>query len=122
MKASVRQHDPHGGMNRLESAWASELQILKLAGEVADFQFEGVKLKLATRTFYTPDFFVVMTNGNVEIHEVKGHWEDDARVKIKMAAKLFPWFTFKAIRKPGGKQNRGKHSRSVTWDIEVIPT
>jgi hypothetical protein len=32
----------------------------------------------------------MLTDATIEIHEVKGHWEDDARVKIKVAASLYP--------------------------------
>jgi hypothetical protein len=49
-----------------------------------------MKFRLADNTFYTPDFMVVMADGLLEAHEVKGFWEDDARVKIKVAASLFP--------------------------------
>lgn len=33
----------------------------------------------------------------IELHEIKGHWEDDARVKIKVAAEMYPWFVWKAV-------------------------
>lgn len=59
--------------------------------------FEGIKLKLADKTYYTPDFFLMRSDGTLECHEVKGHWEDDARVKIKCAAEKFP-FRFVAIK------------------------
>ena len=48
--------------------------------------------------FYTPDFLVILADGRIELHEVKGHWEDDARVKIKVAAAQKPWFTFVAVK------------------------
>ena len=44
--------------------------------------------------------------GTMEIHETKGHWEDDARVKIKVAATLFP-FRFFAITQ-GRKEKKGQ--------------
>ena len=44
---------------------------------------------------------VLRPDGAFEIHEVKGHWEDDARVKIKVAAELYP-FKFIAARKVKG--------------------
>ena len=34
----------------------------------------------------------------MEMHEVKGFWRDDARVKIKVAADIYP-FRFLAIKK-----------------------
>jgi len=101
-------------MNLLEQAWAGELELTRRAGIIEGWVYEGVKLRLAKNTWYTPDFFVVLASGEVEIHETKGHWEDDARVKIKVAAEFFPWFTFKAIQ-------RGTKREQYKWKIETIP-
>jgi hypothetical protein len=88
---------PVGKLNKTESAYGAVLELRKRAGEVAWYAFEGVKLRLADKTFYTPDFAVMLTSGQLEMHEVKGFWEDDARVKIKVAASLFP-FQFIGVR------------------------
>jgi len=45
----------------------------------------------------------VLADGIVEFHEVKGHWEDDALVKIKVAAQTFPEFSFRAFHKKSGE-------------------
>ena len=66
--------------------------------EVVAWAYEAVKLRLADKTFYTPDFVVIRADGGIELHEVKGHWEDDARVKIKVAATQHPWFRFLAVK------------------------
>jgi hypothetical protein len=69
-------------------------------------RFEPVKLRLAAATFYTPDFMVTRDDGEIVFHEVKGGWwEDDARVKIKVAAEMYPEFRFIAavVKKRGGK-------------------
>jgi len=85
-------------MNQTEERYAGYLDGLKHAGKVVAWAYEAVKLRLANRTFYTPDFLVVTADGGIEIHEVKGHWEDDARVKIKVAARMYPWFHFRAVK------------------------
>ena len=85
------------GQNRTESKYAQELELEKKSGEILWYAFEGIKLRLADNTFYTPDFFVMKKDGTLECHEVKGFWEDDARVKIKVAAEHFP-FRFIAIK------------------------
>lgn len=90
-----------GSMNKSEAAYARHLEQLKLAGEIARWEFESVKLRLADRTFYTPDFLVMLPDGLIEFHEVKGFWEDDARVKIKVAAEQHP-FKFVAIKSSKG--------------------
>lgn len=83
------------GMNKLEAAYAAELDLLLRAGEIRSWAFEAVKLRLAAKTFYSPDFLVVAKDGSIELHETKGHMEDDAAVKIKVAARLFPMFRFR---------------------------
>ena len=42
-------------------------------------------------------------DGSIEIHEAKGFWEDDARVKIKAVAEQFPEFWFMAVQWKGGE-------------------
>lgn len=91
---------PAGTMNKTESAYADHLTARQIAGEVAWWKFEAVKLRLADATFYSPDFAVMHASGILEMHEVKGFWQDDARVKIKVAASLYP-FQFIAIKRAG---------------------
>lgn len=85
-----------GQMNKTEKLYAGHLELLKKADEIKDYRFEPLNLRLAKNTFYRPDFLVITQF--IEFHEVKGHWEDDARVKIKVAAELFPWFRFIAVQ------------------------
>lgn len=91
-----------GSMNKLEGAYAHTLEARKTNGEVLWFAYEAIKLRLADKTFYTPDFFLMTSSGELECHEVKGFWEDDARVKIKCAAEKFP-IVFKAIQRKRGE-------------------
>ncbi len=87
-----------GAMNATEREYAQHLELLKSAGRVLWFKFEGIKLRLADNTFYTPDFAVLSAESLLELHEVKGHWQDDARAKIKIAADLYP-MRFLAVKK-----------------------
>jgi predicted nuclease of restriction endonuclease-like RecB superfamily len=84
-------------MNKTEAAYADNLEMKKKAGVIIDWKFESIKFRLAKKTFYTPDFMVINTN-NIEFIEVKGFWRDDARVKIKVARELFPWFVWTAVQ------------------------
>lgn len=102
---------PAGAMNKTEAAYAERLEQMKRNGFVLWFEFEAIKLRLADNTFYTPDFAVMSHDGVIELHEVKGFWEDDARVKIKVAAKLFP-FRFKAMT-PRSKKLGGGYDEEV---------
>lgn len=92
-----------GSMNKLEAKYAGVLELRKKAGEISAYWFEGLKLRLADRTFYTPDFVVQLADGSLELHETKGHWEEDARIKVKVAAAQYP-FRFVALTwsKAGG--------------------
>ncbi len=88
-------------MNRVETEYAKHLRQLQIIGQIEWFVYEGIKLRLADRTFFTPDFFVMLANGELEVHEVKGTkyvegvgrpWiEEDANVKLKVCTELFPF-------------------------------
>ncbi|MAH46984.1 DUF1064 domain-containing protein [Candidatus Pacearchaeota archaeon] len=94
-------------MNKTEERYAVELDVRQKAGDIAWWAFEPLKLRLADRTFYTPDFMILHTDGALEIVEIKGHWEDDARVKIKVAAKQYWMFRFTALRAKRKKEGGG---------------
>ena len=79
-----------GEMNKSEANYAKHLELRKQAGEILWWKFEGMKFRLADNTFYTPDFAVLLADGVLEMHEYKGYWLDDARIKIKVAAELYP--------------------------------
>lgn len=95
--ARGRRRQP--GMNRTEAAFAAELDVRQASGEVAWYKYEAVKLRLADATFYTPDFFVLMADGELRVYEVKGFMRDDANVKIKVAADMYP-FRFIVVKRP----------------------
>ncbi len=101
-----------GQRNKTESAYETFLEARRRVGDVLWFKFEGVKLRLADNTFYTPDYAVMLANGQMEMHEVKGFWQDDARAKIKIAAEIYP-FRFLAARPKAKKDGGG-------WDVEVF--
>jgi hypothetical protein len=81
---------PVGTMNKTEAAYDRHLQTKQHAGDILWHKFEALKFRLADNTFYTPDFAVLTRELGLECHEVKGFWQDDARVKIKVAASIYP--------------------------------
>jgi len=99
-----------GEMNKTESAYRDHLEALLHAGEILWYRFEGVTLKLADGCRYTPDFVLMNREGWIECHEVKGYWQDDARIKIKIAAEMFP-FRFVALKVKAKKDGGG-------WSVE----
>jgi hypothetical protein len=101
-----------GVMNKVEASYGDLLKLRQIAGEVAWYQYEGITLKLAPDTRYTPDFVVMTSEGFLECHEVKGFMRDDAHVKLKCAANMFP-FKFYLIRSIPKKHGGG-------WDIKEV--
>ena len=95
-----------GAMNKTEQAYSLHLERLRQAGYVAWYKFEGVKLRLADNTFYSPDFAVMLAAGQMQMHEVKGYWMDDAKVKIKVASDMYP-FEFVAVKAKAKKDGGG---------------
>lgn len=91
-----------GKMNKTETAYSKYLQTLKDVGKVIWFEFEPMNLRIAEKCFYQVDFLVMMQNGQLECHEVKGFWTDDALVKIKAAAAKFP-FRFISVKLEKGQ-------------------
>ena len=85
-------------MNKTEAAYGVVLEARKRSGEIRDYWFEGITFKLADDVRYTPDYFVLMADWSCECHEVKGFFRDDARVKVRVAARMYP-FRFVVVRK-----------------------
>ena len=104
-----------GQLNKTEQAYQLHLKTRQMAGEVAWFRFEGIKLRLADKTFLTVDFAVMLSGGQMEMHDCKGSkavYTDDARVKMKVAAEAYP-FVFR-VAYPRTKRDGGG------WTIEEV--
>jgi hypothetical protein len=99
-----------GERNKTEAAYEQYLELRRRAGEVLWYRFEGMTFKLAADCRFTPDFVVMLANGELECHEVKGIWRDDAKVKMRLAAEIFP-FRFIAIYAKTKKDGGG-------WEIQ----
>ncbi len=90
-------------MNKLEQRFARYMVEL-YPGTMLHAQ--AVTLRLAAGTTYTPDFLM-----ETAFYEVKGpHMWDDAWVKLKLAAKIYPQFTFYFCEEIEGK-----------WSIQRVP-
>lgn len=109
-KGCVQRHET-GKMNQLESAYAVHLTDKQRSGEVHAFFFECMKLRLADKTWYCPDFLVLDKNGELSFHETKGFRRDDAMVKLKVAASQYPLFPFWLVSKMKGG-----------WDLRRMPS
>lgn len=98
MKAKARPRRQPGQMNNTEAKYGEHLEDLKVMGKILEYSFEPEKFRLADKTYYTPDFRVIMPDLSIEFHEVKGSWrapnQDDAKVKIKVAAEMNQCYRF----------------------------
>ncbi|WP_202927680.1 hypothetical protein [Undibacterium crateris] len=98
---------PKSQMNKTEAEYAEILDRKKLSGEVLDWKFHPMNIRLADNTFYEVDFLVVMANLELQIHETKGSYTTQVgNLKIKLCAEVLPWFRFikciKRAKKDGG--------------------
>lgn len=110
LRARGRIRKRSGEMNKTEAAFAAYLRTEQVAGRVLWFGFEQVKLRLADNTYFTPDFGVMYANGELWLVDTKGTkkdggrykpWvEEDARIKLKVAAETFPFVLAVAYRLP----------------------
>jgi hypothetical protein len=74
---------------------------------------QEIRLRLAKKTWYLPDFIVWGKRGEWKVFEVKGFMRDDAAVKLKVAAEKYREFQFILVTKKKQKDGGG-------WDFKVI--
>jgi len=101
-----------GQMNKTEQRYQELLALRKLAGEIQDFWYEPVRLRLAAdNAFYAPDFGVFAADDSYELHEIKAGRlnesgklvaieEEAARVRRKVAAEKHPFRFVLAVERP----------------------
>jgi hypothetical protein len=83
-------------MNKLEARYAAYLEGEKAAGRILWYEYEAITLRLGDDCRYTPDFVLMLPDGEIEVRETKGFWEEDAKIKIRVASERYP-FRFVAI-------------------------
>lgn len=98
-------------LNKTEAAF---LQTLEAAYPPRATLTQAVTLAIANGCRYTPDFFQPpIESDRARAFEVKGFMRDDAAVKLKVAAALFPWIRFFLVTRRG---------RAQPWRIqEILP-
>lgn len=84
-----------------ERDYAAELNLRKLAGEIAWWDHHLLTIHLDAKTKYKPDFIVGLPDGSIEAHEVKGFERRDAVPRFRWAAQRCPWMKFVMVRKYG---------------------
>lgn len=95
--ARAEVKDRYVGMNKTEQRRAEELDVLLYAREIAAWWYESFTFKMADDYRYTPDFVIQENDGSLRVEETKGFWRDDARGKVKVFARQFP-FPIRVLR------------------------
>lgn len=95
-----RKCSDEDGLNKTERGF---LAILRLTHPLTHLGIQSITLKLGDDCRYTPDFWTIGPNGEMTFWEVKGFFRDDAKVKIKVAARLFRWARFVIVTKQEGQ-------------------
>lgn len=89
---TVRPAPKPRAMNKTEARMDRILACFKASGAIEDYRYESIKFRLATKTWYTPDFAVVMNNHILAIIEVKGAFvREDGIQKTRIAAETYPF-------------------------------
>lgn len=125
----VRPARPPDGMNKLERRFRDGvLEPAFVRGAIMSYWREPIKLRLAGRTWYTPDWLVSLPTGEhgippaPEIVEVKGFMRDDAAVKLKVAANLYPAFAWWLVtRDKWGWHARRVDSGGIGREESIVP-
>ena len=99
-------------MNKTEAAYAAVLEQRKQLGQIIDYKFHPMNVRLAANTFYEVDFLVLGGDMRLAIHEVKGGFTTEkGQMKIKLCAEALPWFQFLKVSKLAKKDGGG-------WKVE----
>jgi hypothetical protein len=86
-------------LNKLESAW---LAVLRADITLAWVGVHALTFKIGDDCRYTPDFIALNLDGELITYETKGFMRDDARVKLKVAARMFPFVGFVLVERKAG--------------------
>jgi hypothetical protein len=93
-------------MNGLERDYATVLELQRRAGDVVAWHFGALRLELGDGVWFRVDFVVVPTvipaGFVLEAHETKGYMREAARVRLHVAARLYPWIRFRLVRRADG--------------------
>lgn len=97
-KKRIRQGLPK--QNRWELEWQLKLNALPHL----TVAYHAMKLQLASGCWYEPDIVAWDINlSRLLVYEVKGFARDDAIVKLKVAARVYPWISFWLVWKDKGQ-------------------
>lgn len=100
LKQKGRLRQNASGLNKLEQSFKEYLGVN--LGPLVPILDQCITLKIANGCRYTPDFIARGQMGRLGAYEVKGFMRDDAAVKLKVAASLYPWIKFHLVSRKKG--------------------
>jgi len=106
--------------SKWERNYARYLEWLLTRGAVKEWVYEPEefwfeKIKRGVRS-YRPDFRVVMKDGSVEFHEVKGWMDKKSKTKLKRMAKYYPEIALLVVDKDRMKAIRAWKGLIPEWE------
>lgn len=98
---------PKGKMNKTEAEFSEYLNARKHDGEVLEWKFHPMRIRLADNTYYEVDFLALGADMVLTMYETKGGYTSDkGQMKIKLVAEVLPFFRMvkatKLPKKDGG--------------------
>jgi hypothetical protein len=88
--------------SKLEASCALQLDVLKRAGEIRDWQYEPERIPIHVNgqliCTWLPDFVVALPDGRREIWECKGVETKAFALKLKLFRSVYPDMPVKIIR------------------------
>lgn len=96
---AIRPSHDEDRLNKTERAYLAHL---RSQSQNVWIGVQNLTVKLADDCRLTPDFAVLDRSGKLALVDVKGFQREDALIKMKVAARLFPMFTFYIVKRDGG--------------------
>lgn len=92
----------HPYKNNWEREFSQLLDMRKKSGEVLQYWYEGLRFQIGNGAWFTPDFPTLLATGEMVIYEVKGFRRPASIVRIKAAAKQYPFKFFIVTKQKDG--------------------
>lgn len=88
--------------SKLEAEYAQMLEAQARSGLIKSWMYEGITVRLADGVRFTVDFNVLALDGSLSMVETKGFMREAARVRLLVAARMFPMWSWFLVRKKRG--------------------
>ena len=97
----------HRHQSKYEARYCNDLALLIKAREIAYYDTQ-VRFEIEVHKkhicWYVADFLITAKDGSSEVHETKGHWTKDAKLKRKLFEACYPHIKYIVIKQKGWKR------------------